>query len=50
MKQLMARPLILDGRNLLNPNAMSQLGPEYHGIGKAVRDGLREPLLSRGNA
>ena len=50
MKQLMARPLILDGRNLLNADTMSALGFEYHGIGKAMQDGLREPLLSKRNA
>ena len=50
VKQLMARPLILDGRNLLNADAMSELGFEYHGVGKAVHDGVREPLSSKRNA
>lgn len=50
MKQLMARPLILDGRNLLNAEAMSQLGFEYHGIGRTAPDGLREPISNKRNA
>lgn len=29
----MARPLVLDGRNLLNPSSMREIGFEYHGIG-----------------
>jgi len=31
---LMARPLVLDGRNLLDPAAMKALGFEYHSIGR----------------
>jgi UDPglucose 6-dehydrogenase len=31
---LMARPLVLDGRNLLNPATMRGLGFEYHSIGR----------------
>lgn len=31
---LMARPLVLDGRNLLNPTKMRELGFEYHSIGR----------------
>ena len=30
----MARPLVLDGRNLLNPCVMSQRGFEYHSFGR----------------
>ncbi len=30
----MARPLVLDGRNLLNPGVMSQRGFEYHSLGR----------------
>jgi UDPglucose 6-dehydrogenase len=30
----MARPLVLDGRNLLDPRAMKQLGFEYHSFGR----------------
>ncbi len=31
----MARPLVLDGRNLLNPAFMAQMGFEYHSFGRA---------------
>jgi UDPglucose 6-dehydrogenase len=30
----MARPLLLDGRNLLDPAAMKAIGFEYHSIGR----------------
>ena len=30
----MARPLVLDGRNLLDPNLMAQRGFEYHSFGR----------------
>ncbi len=32
--RLMARPLILDGRNLLNPQRMRKLGFEYDSFGR----------------
>ena len=34
IKQLLARPLIIDGRNLYEPERMAALGFEYHGIGR----------------
>ncbi len=34
IRDSMLRPLVLDGRNLLNPAAMRQLGFEYHSIGR----------------
>ena len=34
MKQLLKRPLIIDGRNLYEPERMATLGFEYHGIGR----------------
>ncbi len=34
-KQLMARPLILDGRNLYRPKRMQQLGFTYYGVGRS---------------
>jgi UDPglucose 6-dehydrogenase len=34
MKRLMRRPFILDGRNLYNPEALSELGMAYQGVGR----------------
>jgi UDPglucose 6-dehydrogenase len=34
MRSLMARPLVLDGRNLFDPARMTGQGFEYHGIGR----------------
>lgn len=34
MASLMARPLVIDGRNLLDPAAMKELGFEYHSFGR----------------
>ena len=34
MKSLMRRPFILDGRNLYNPEALSELGIAYQGVGR----------------
>lgn len=34
IRGLMARPLIIDGRNLLDPVALSSLGFEYYGMGR----------------
>jgi len=38
IKHSMLRPLILDGRNLLNGNEMAALGFEYQGVGKPVEE------------
>jgi UDPglucose 6-dehydrogenase len=35
---LMARPLLIDGRNLLEPGAMLEHGFEYHGFGRVVEN------------
>jgi UDPglucose 6-dehydrogenase len=35
LSSLMARPLILDGRNLWDPERLRRLGFEYHSIGRA---------------
>lgn len=35
LKQLLRRPLVVDGRNLYDPARLRQLGFEYHGIGRA---------------
>jgi UDPglucose 6-dehydrogenase len=34
MRTLLARPLVLDGRNLYDPERMARLGLEYHGVGR----------------
>ena len=34
MKAQLARPLVLDGRNLYDPERMERMGFEYHGIGR----------------
>ncbi len=34
MQQAMARPLLLDGRNLLDPTTMRQLGFQYLSVGR----------------
>jgi UDPglucose 6-dehydrogenase len=34
IKQLMRRPVIIDGRNIYDPNAMRNLGFTYRGIGR----------------
>ncbi|MCF6311907.1 MAG: UDP-glucose/GDP-mannose dehydrogenase family protein [Verrucomicrobiales bacterium] len=38
VRDSMLAPLIFDGRNLLDPRKMAQLGFEYHGIGRAPID------------
>ena len=35
LSSLMARPLILDGRNLYDPERLRRLGFEYHSVGRA---------------
>lgn len=37
VKNLMARPIIFDGRNIYRPERMTQLGFEYHSIGRGPR-------------
>ncbi len=34
VKAHLTRPLILDGRNLYDPERMTRMGFEYHGIGR----------------
>ncbi len=36
----MLRPLILDGRNLLNGDEMAALGFEYQGVGKPMEEAV----------
>jgi UDPglucose 6-dehydrogenase len=37
VRKLVRRPLLIDGRNLYDPERMAALGFEYHGIGRASR-------------
>jgi UDPglucose 6-dehydrogenase len=37
MRKLVRRPLLIDGRNLYDPDRLTALGFEYHGIGRARR-------------
>jgi UDPglucose 6-dehydrogenase len=36
MKRQLRQPLIFDGRNLYDPDHLTQLGFEYYGIGRAI--------------
>ena len=42
--QSMARPLILDGRNLLNPQLLSEMGFEYVSMGRPKNEGAGESI------
>ena len=46
IEKSMARPLILDGRNVLEGPAMIAMGFEYHGVGKPT-DRTPEPITVR---
>jgi UDPglucose 6-dehydrogenase len=37
VRKLVRRPLLIDGRNLYDPERMATLGFEYHGIGRASK-------------
>jgi UDPglucose 6-dehydrogenase len=37
VRKLLRRPLLIDGRNLYDPERMTALGFEYHGIGRGSR-------------
>jgi UDPglucose 6-dehydrogenase len=39
----MARPLLVDGRNFLDPASLVEAGFEYEGIGRMVAQGVGEP-------
>jgi len=44
IKELMANPLIIDGRNLLDPEATRAAGFAYEGIGRPAPNGVPEPV------
>jgi UDPglucose 6-dehydrogenase len=37
IRKQLRRPLLVDGRNLYDPDRMKALGFEYHGIGRSGR-------------
>ena len=47
IKHSMLRPLILDGRNLLNGDEMAALGFEYQGVGKPMDEAVHASLRRR---
>jgi UDPglucose 6-dehydrogenase len=44
IKEVMARPLILDGRNLLEARLIEALGFEYHGVGREVHEPMQQSM------
>jgi len=44
IRQTMSRPLILDGRNFLQADAMRALGFEYYGVGRPLEEPTREAI------
>jgi UDPglucose 6-dehydrogenase len=36
VKARLKQPVVIDGRNLYEPAQMTELGIEYHGIGRSV--------------
>ena len=47
LQQIMARPLILDGRNLYDPERLRRLGFEYHSVGRASVAGQSRSARAR---
>ena len=46
IRDRMLRPLVMDGRNLLNPATMSALGFEYTSAGRSSGEGKRAPAAA----
>lgn len=46
VREVMTRPLLLDGRNLLEAEQMVALGFEYHGVGRAIERRTRAQGMS----
>ena len=44
IRETMNRPLILDGRNFLQPDTMRALGFEYYGVGRPLEEPAREAI------
>jgi UDPglucose 6-dehydrogenase len=36
IKSRLVNPVIIDGRNLFDPRLMTDIGIEYHGIGRSI--------------
>lgn len=45
VRELMARPLIIDGRNLLDPAVMTENGFEYYGFGRPAEPQVCTPVM-----
>ena len=46
VQQLMKTPILIDGRNLYDPNLMRQLGFIYRGIGRGFKgEGVTDSIL-----
>jgi UDPglucose 6-dehydrogenase len=46
LKTLLKRPLIIDGRNLFDPNKMASIGYEYYSIGRPASVGAEQAEAS----
>jgi UDPglucose 6-dehydrogenase len=50
LKSELKSPLIFDGRNLYEPDAMTELGIDYHSIGRPYVSGSTQPDNGAGHA
>jgi len=37
VKELMAKPVVFDGRNIWNPQRLRDMGFAYYGVGRAAK-------------